>query len=81
LETGKLVPLQETDVYTNNNSEQLIPSWRSANEIALAVPTGDPAGSTNRVEVVLANLGGGKTLISRSWPTNMADLFLPAPGK
>jgi len=69
-------------VYTNTqNSEQLIPSWRSANEIALAVPAGDPAGSTNRVEAVLANLGGGKALISQSWPTNMADLFLPPAGK
>ena len=82
LDTGKLVPLQESAVYTNTqNSEQLIPSWRSANEIALAVPAGDPAGSTNRVEAVLANLGGGKALISQSWPTNMADLFLPPAGK
>ena len=82
LDTGKLVPLQETAVYTNTqNSEQLIPSWRSANEVALAVPAGDPSGSTNRVEVVLANLGGGKTAISRSWTTNITDLFLPAAGK
>jgi len=82
LDTGKLVPLQVAVVYTNTqNSEQLIPSWRSENEIALAVPAGDPAGSSNRVEAVLANLGGGKALISRSWPTNMADLFLPPAGK
>ena len=79
LDTGKLVPLQADNVYTNTrDSDQLIPSWRNANEIALAVPVGDPAGSTNRVEVVLANLGGGKTAISRSWPTNMAKQFLPA---
>ncbi|HXI83490.1 MAG TPA: hypothetical protein VNL17_05300 [Verrucomicrobiae bacterium] len=82
LDTGKVVPLQVAAVYTNTqSSEQLIPSWRSANEIALAVPVGDSAGSSNRVEAVLANLGGGKTLISRSWPTNMADLFLPPAGK
>ena len=82
LDTGKLIPLQEAAVYTNTqSSEQLIPSWRSANEIALAVPMGDSSGSTNRVEAVLAKLGGGKTLISRSWPTNMADLFLPPAGK
>jgi hypothetical protein len=79
LDSGKLVPLQADNVYSNTqDSDQLIPSWRSANEIALAVPVGDPAGSSNRVEVVLANLGGGKTLISRSWTTNMAKQFLPA---
>ncbi len=78
LESGKLMPLQASDVYTNTqDSDQLIPSWRNANEIALAVPPGDPAGSSNRVEAVLANLGGGKTLISQSWPTNMAKDFLP----
>jgi hypothetical protein len=82
LDTGKLVPLQEANVYTNTqNSDQLIPSWRNANEIALAVPVGDPAGSSNRVEAVLANLGGGKSLISRSWTTNMAKDFLPPTGK
>jgi hypothetical protein len=79
LDSGKLVPLQADNVYTNTqDSDQLIPSWRNANEIALAIPVGDPAGSTNRVEAVLANLGGGKTLISRSWTTNMAKQFLPA---
>ena len=79
LDSGKLVPLQADNVYSNTqDSGQLIPSWRSANEIALAVPPGDPAGSTKRVEVALVNLGGGKTLISRSWTNNMAGLFLPA---
>ena len=79
LDSGELVPLQASDVYTNTqDSDQLIPGWRNANEIALAVPVGDPAGSTNRVEAVLANLSGGKTLISRSWTTNMAKQFLPA---
>src|ERR1019366_5599255 len=67
LDSGKLVPLQADNVYTNTqDSDQLIPSWRNANEIALAVPVGDPSGSSNRVEVILANLGGGKTTISRS---------------
>jgi len=79
LDSGKLVPMQADNVYTNTqDSDQLIPSWRTANEITLAVPVGDPTGSTNRVEAVLANLGGGKTLISRSWTTNMAKQFLPA---
>jgi hypothetical protein len=79
LDSGKLLPLQADNVYTNTqDSDQLIPSWRSANEIALAVSVSDPAGSSNRVEAVLANLGGGKTLISRSWTTNMAKQFLPA---
>jgi hypothetical protein len=79
LDSGKLVPLQADNVYTNTqDSDQLIPSWRNANEIALAVPVSDPAGSSNRVEVVLENLGGGKTAISQSWTTNMAKDFLPA---
>lgn len=79
LDSGKLVPLQADDVYTNTqNSDQLIPSWRNANEIALAVPAGDPVGSTNRAEVVLMNLSGGKTAISRSWTTNMTKDFLPS---
>jgi hypothetical protein len=30
------------------------------------------------VEVILANLGGGKKIISQSWTTNMAKQFLPA---
>jgi hypothetical protein len=78
LDSGKLVPLQADNVYTNTqDSEQLIPSWRNSDEIALAVPVGDPAGSSNRVEAVLENLGGGKTLISRSWTTNMTKDFLP----
>ena len=75
LDSGKLVPLQASDVYTNTqDSDQLIPSWRNANEIAFAVPVGDASGSSNRVEVVLANLGGGKTLISRSWTTNVTGI-------
>ena len=78
LDSGKLIPLQEANVYTNaENSDKLIPSWRDANEIALVVPAGDSSGSTNRAEVVLANLAGSKTLISRSWATNMTESFLP----
>ena len=78
LDTGKLVPLQEANVYTNNqNSDQLIPSWRNANEIALAVPAGDPSGSSNRAEVVLMNLSGSKTAVSRSWRNTMTKDFLP----
>jgi dipeptidyl aminopeptidase/acylaminoacyl peptidase len=79
LDSGKLVTLQASDVYTNTqDSDQLVPSWRNTNEIALVVPVGDPAGSTNRVEAVLASLSGSKTLISRSWTTNMAKQLLPA---
>jgi hypothetical protein len=78
LDTGKLVPLQEANVYTNSqSSDQLIPSWRNANEIAFAVPASDPTGSTNRAEVVLMNLNGGKTAISRSWTINITKDFLP----
>lgn len=78
LDTKKLVPLQEANVYTNSqSSDQLIPSWRNANEIALAVPAGYPSGSTNRAEVVLVNLNGAKTAISRSWATNLTKAFLP----
>jgi hypothetical protein len=79
LDSGKLVPLQADNVYTNTqDSDQLIPGWRSANEVALPVPAGNPAGTSNRVEVILANLGGGKKIISQSWTTNMAKQFLPA---
>jgi hypothetical protein len=78
LDSGKLLPLQETNVYTNKqSSDELIPSWPSAYEIALAIPAGDPAGSTNRAEVVLMNLSGGRIAISRSWTTNMTKDFLP----
>jgi hypothetical protein len=79
LDTKKLVPLEEANVYTNSqSSDQLIPSWRNANEIAFAVPAGDSSGSANRAEVVLMNLGGSKIAISRSWTTNMAKDFLPS---
>ena len=82
LDNGKLMSLQASAVYTNTqNSDQLIPSWRNANEIALAVPVGDPSGSTNRVEVVLANLGGGKTAISKAWGNTFTNLFLPSASK
>ena len=78
LETGKVVPMQEAKVYNDTQKyEQLAPVWRSASELTMAVPAGDPAGSSNRAEVVLANLNGQKTVISKSWANTMTKQFLP----
>ena len=79
LDTGELLAIQETTVYSNNDKyTQLIPTWRTTNEVTCLVPIGDPSGSTARVEVVLANLNGQKTAISLSWSNApMKGLLLP----
>jgi hypothetical protein len=80
LDTGELLAIQGTTVYTNNDKyTQLIPTWRTTNEVTCLVPIGDPSGSTARVEVVLANLNGQKTVISLSWSNaTMKGLLLPS---
>jgi len=79
LETGELQALQEANVYSNSDKfTQLIPTWRTTNEVTCLVPIGDPSGSTSRVEVVLANLNGQKTAISLSWSNApMKGLLVP----
>jgi hypothetical protein len=79
LDTGELLAIQATTVYSNNDKfTQLIPAWRSTNEVTCLVPIGDPSGSTARVEVVLANLNGQKTAISLSWSNAlMKGLLVP----
>jgi hypothetical protein len=80
LETGELQALQEANVYSNSDKyTQLIPTWRTTNEVTCLVPIGDPSGSTARVEVVLAKLNGQKTAISLSWSNApMKGLLLPS---
>ncbi|HTS19737.1 MAG TPA: hypothetical protein VMP11_19330 [Verrucomicrobiae bacterium] len=80
LDTGEILPIQTTDVYSNSDKyTQLIPTWRTANELTCLVPAGDPTESTGRVEVVLANLSGQKTTISLSWPNAvMKGLLVPS---
>lgn len=80
LGTGELLAIQETTVYSNTDKyTQLIPTWRTTNEVTCLVPIGDRAGSTARVEVVLANLNGQKTAISLSWSNaTMKGLLLPS---
>jgi hypothetical protein len=80
LDTGELLAIQATTVYSNTDKyTQLIPAWRTTNEVTCLVPIGDPSGSTARVEVVLANLNGQKTAISRSWSNaTMKGLLLPS---
>lgn len=79
LDTGELLAIQATTVYSNTDKyTQLIPTWRTTNEVTCLVPIGDPSGSTARVEVVLANLNGQKTAISLSWSNaTMKGLLLP----
>jgi hypothetical protein len=79
LDTGELLAIQPTAVYSNSNKyTQLIPTWRTTNEVTCLVPIGDPSGSTARVEVVLANLNGQKTAISLSWSNAVVKgLLLP----
>ena len=78
LDSGELLAIQPTAVYTNGNYRQLVPTWRTTNEVTCLVPIGDPSGSTSRVEVVLANLSGQKTAISLSWSNAMVKgLLLP----
>ena len=78
LDTGKLLPLQEATVYSDTGKyTQLIPTWRNANEVTCVVPVGDSSGSPARAEVVLANLNGQKTAISKSWPDTMIKKLLP----
>jgi hypothetical protein len=80
LDTGELQALQEAIVYSNSDKyTQLIPAWRTTNEVTCLIPIGDPSGSTARVEVVLANLNGQKTAISLSWSNGpMKGLLLPS---
>jgi hypothetical protein len=80
LDTGELLAIQATTVYSNNDKfTQLIPTWRTTNEVTCLVPVGDPSGSKSRVEVVLANLNGQKTAISLSWSNApMKGLLLPS---
>jgi hypothetical protein len=79
LDTGALQVVQEKSVYSNTDKYvQLIPTWRTTNEVTCLVPVNDPSGSTARVEVVLVNLNGRKTVISLSWlNARMKGLLLP----
>jgi hypothetical protein len=79
LDTGDLLAIQPAAVYSNSDKyTQLVPTWRTTNEVTCLVPIGDPSGSTSRVEVVLANLNGQKTAISLSWSNAiMKGLLLP----
>ncbi|HUJ71855.1 MAG TPA: hypothetical protein VLZ30_06395 [Verrucomicrobiae bacterium] len=80
LESGELLAIQPTAVYSNADKfTQLIPTWRTTNEVTCLVPIGDSSGSTARAEVVLANLNGQKTAISLSWSNaTMKGLLLPS---
>jgi hypothetical protein len=80
LDTGELLAIQPRAVYTNADKyTQLIPAWRTTNEVTCLVPIGDPSGSTGRVEVVLANLNGQKTAISLTWSNAlMKGLLVPS---
>lgn len=80
LDTGELRPVQATTVYSNADKyTQLIPTWRTTNEVSCLVPIGDSSGSTARVEVVLTNLNGQKTAISLSWSNAMMKgMLLPS---
>ncbi len=80
LDTGELLAIQATTVYSNSDKfTQLVPNWRTTNEVTCLVPIGDPSGSTARVEVVLANLSGQKAAISLSWSNApMKGLLLPS---
>lgn len=81
LETGELQALQEANVYSKTDKyTQLIPTWRTTNEVTCLVPIGDSSGSTARVEVVLENLNGQKTAISLSW-SNAPMKGLLRPGE
>ena len=51
-----------------SDDSMLVPAWRSADELTFLVPAGDPAGSRERAEVVVASLRGGRRAISKSWP-------------
>ena len=80
LDTGELLAIQPTAVYSNTDKyTQLIPTWRTTNEVTCLVPIGDSSGSTARTEVVLANLNGQKTTISLSWSNaTMKGLLVPS---
>ncbi len=77
LDTGEVRPIQQTKVYSDTGKyTQLIPTWRTTDEVTCVVPVGDPLGSPERAEVVLANLNGQKTAISKSWPDAMVKALL-----
>ncbi len=80
LDSGELRPLQEADVYPDTGKyTPLIPNWRNADEVTCVVPVGDTAGSPARAEVVLANVNGHKTAVSKAWPDTAVKggLLLP----
>lgn len=56
----------------NSDDSMLVPAWRTADELTFLVGAGDPAGSPERAEVVLASLRGGRRAISKSWPDSSA---------
>jgi ABC-type uncharacterized transport system YnjBCD substrate-binding protein len=80
LDSGELRPLQEADVYPDTGKyTPLIPNWRNADEVTCVVQVGDTAGSPTRAEVVLVNVNGQKTAISKAWPDTAVKggLLLP----
>ncbi len=78
LETGELRALQERDVYPDSGKyTQLVPNWRTADEVTCVVPVGNTAGSPARAEVVLANVQNGqKAAISKAWPDTVVKGLL-----
>jgi hypothetical protein len=80
LDSGELRPLQEADVYPDSGKyTPLIPSWRNADEVTCVVPVGNHAGSPARAEVILADVNGQKTAISKSWPDSAVKKGLLLP--
>jgi hypothetical protein len=78
LDTGEVRPIQQTKIYSDTGKyTQLIPTWRNADEVTCVVPVGDPSGSPGRAEVVLVNLNGQKTAISKSWSDATIKALLP----
>ena len=78
LDTGEVHPVQQTKVYSDTGKyTQLIPTWRTPDELTCVVPVGDASGSPGRAEVVLVNVNGQRAAISKSWPDVMIKSLLP----
>jgi hypothetical protein len=91
LESGQVTPLQgPIDLYQDSKKQETnddkiraaeapLPAWRNATEFSYAIGPGSRGGSPHRGEIVLRKLGSEPHAISKSWPDEMTNQFLPRP--
>ncbi|HEY2343683.1 MAG TPA: hypothetical protein VGH90_11655, partial [Chthoniobacteraceae bacterium] len=91
LESGQVTQLQgPIELYRDSKkqdpndeksraAEAPLPAWRNAAELTYVIGPGSKGGSPRRGEIVLRKLGSEPHAISKSWPDEMTNQFLPRP--